>query len=113
MRRRAWVAWTCLAAGIALGVLGRVLPGASTWNLLAGLAFLAAIALGLSLLPVARRVLPGLADFPDLFDRPNSRERWCATCGHPTLRNGPCATCGAAPVSRAGPANRVQAKPRP
>lgn len=101
MRRRAWIAWGALASGIALGILGRVLPGARTWNLLAGIAFLLAIVLGLSLLPLARRLMPSLVDFPDLFDRPRPNERWCTTCGHPTAARGPCRTCGTAPVSRA------------
>ncbi len=95
------MAWGCLAAGIAFGVLGRVLPGASAWNLLAGSCFLVAIALGLSLLRLASRLMPSLARFPDLFDPPNARERWCASCGHPTPRNAPCTTCGATPPSRA------------
>ena len=95
------MAWGCLAAGIAFGILGRVLPGASTWNLLAGIGFLAAIVLGLSLLRLASRLMPSLTPFPDLFDAPNGRERWCATCGHPTPSAGPCTTCGATPPSRA------------
>lgn len=108
MRRRAWIAWGCLAAGIALGILGRVLPGAAAWNLLAGIAFLVALVLGLSLL-LGHRIMPGLVDMPDLFDRPRPNERWCATCGHPTMAKGPCRHCGAAPptpsktpASRAG-----------
>lgn len=84
-------------AGIGLGLLGRVAPGAGLWNLLAGLFLLAAIVLALSLLRLASRLVPDLAVFPDLFDHPNSRERWCASCGHPTTRSGPCTTCGAAP----------------
>lgn len=98
MRRRAWVAWGCLVGGIGLGILGRVLPGASTWNLLAGLAFLVAIILGLSVLGLAKRLMPSLTDIPDLFDRPRPNERWCATCGHPTGARGPCRTCGATPA---------------
>jgi hypothetical protein len=97
VRRRAWIAWGCLALGIVFGILGRVLPGADTWNLLAGILFLAAIVLGLSLLRLAQRVMPALVDFPDLFDRPRLNERWCATCGHPTGAKGPCRTCGATP----------------
>ena len=86
--------------GIGFGILGRVLAGADTWNLLAGILFLAAIVLGVSLLPIARQLLPGLVDFPDLFDRPRPNERWCASCGHPTGSAGPCRVCGATPVSR-------------
>ncbi|MEK6974989.1 MAG: hypothetical protein AABY18_01440 [Candidatus Thermoplasmatota archaeon] len=99
MRRRAWIAWGCLVVGIVFGILGRVLPGTDTWNLLAGILFLTAIVLGLSLLPVARKVVPGLVDFPDLFDRPRPNERWCASCGHPTGAKGPCRSCGATPAS--------------
>lgn len=97
MRRRAWIAWGCLAVGIAFGILGRVLPGGQTWNLLAGIAFLTAIVLGLTLLPIGRHIVPGLEDIPDLFDRPRPNERWCATCGHPTGAKGPCRHCGATP----------------
>lgn len=100
MRRRAWVAWACLALGIAFGILGRVAPGRDTWNLFAGLLFLTAVGLGVTLLPIARRLVPGLADMPDLFDRPRPSERWCANCGHPTGKKGPCRTCGDTPVSR-------------
>jgi hypothetical protein len=101
VRRRAWIAWGALAIGIAFGILGRVLPGADTWNLLAGIAFLVAIVLGLSLLRLGRHVLPGLVDFPDLFDRPRPNERWCANCGHPTGSKGPCRHCGQTLASRA------------
>ena len=101
VRRRAWIAWGCLVVGIGLGILGRVLFGADTWNLLAGILFLAAIVLGLSLLRLAQRILPALVDFPDLFDRPRPNERWCASCGHPTGSSGPCRVCGTTIVSRA------------
>ena len=100
MRRRAWAAWACLALGIGFGLLGRVAPGAGLWNLLAGLFLLAAIVLALSLLRLATRLVPSLEPFPDLFDPPNARERWCDTCGHPTVRSGPCTACGATPPSR-------------
>ena len=100
MRRRAWAAWGALALGIVLGLLGRALPGASAWNLLAGIALLAAILLGLSLLPVWARLLPDLPPYPDLFAQPSARQRWCATCGHPTARAGPCSTCGDPPGRR-------------
>lgn len=99
MRRRAWAAWGALTLGIVLGVLGRILEQ-DAWNLLAGLCLLAAIVLALSLLPVARALIPGLQDFPDLFDEPRPTERWCATCGHPTQDGRPCLTCGAAAPQR-------------
>lgn len=101
MRRRALIAWACLVLGIGFGILGRVLPGADTWNLLAGILFLAAIVLGLSLLRLAQRIMPAMVDFPDLFDRPLPNERWCASCGHPTGAAGACRLCGATLVSRA------------
>lgn len=99
MRRRAWVAWGCVALFVAFGIVGRV-TGTEAWNLLAGLLLFTALVLGVTLLPIARRLVPGLADMPDLFDRPRPNERWCATCGHPTGRIGPCRTCGATPPSR-------------
>lgn len=111
VRRRAWVALACLGLGILFGLLGRVAPGAATWNLLAGLLVLAALALGLTLLGLGRRLLPGLAPMPDLFERPRPNERWCLACGHPTGANGPCRACGHTPVSRAAGRAAFQRKP--
>ena len=110
MRRRAWIAWACLLVGIVFGILGRVLAGADTWNLLAGLFFLAAIVLGVSLLSLGKRILPGLRDFPDLFDRPRPGERWCASCGHPAGAQTACKLCGSPPTSPRRDRPRVQAK---
>lgn len=91
------MAWGLLALGILLGLLGRVLPAGDVWNLLGGLALLAAIALGVSLLPFWGRVLPMLQPFPGLFRAPRPSERWCAHCGNPTARKGACKTCGHTP----------------
>jgi len=101
VRRRAWIALGCVVGLIFFGILGQVLPGEDSWNLLAGLLLIVAAILGLTLLPIARRLMPSLVDFPDLFDRPRHNERWCANCGHPTGASGPCRLCGATPVSRA------------
>lgn len=94
MRRRAWWAWGLLALGVLLGVLGRSLPGRGAWDLLGGLALLAAIVLGLTLLPFWGRLLPPLQPFPGLFRAPRASERWCGRCGNPTPRKGACRTCG-------------------
>lgn len=100
MRRRAWAAWALLALGILLGLLGRIAPGGDAWNLLGGLALLAAVALGVSLLPAWGRVRPALQPFPGLFQAPRPHERWCAACGRPTPAKGACRTCGHTPISR-------------
>lgn len=97
MRRRAWAAWALLALGILLGLLGRALPGREAWDLLGGLALLAALVLAVALLPFWGRVLPTLQPFPGLFRAPRPSERWCARCGHATPRKGACRTCGHAP----------------
>lgn len=101
MRRRGWIAWGCVAGLIAFGILGQVLPGEDAWNFLAGLLLIIAVILGLTLLPIARKLMPSLVDFPDLFDRPRPNERWCANCGHPTGASGPCRSCGTTLVSGA------------
>jgi hypothetical protein len=88
--------------GVLLGLLGRALPASDIWNLLGGLALLAAIALGISLLPFWGRVLPTLQPFPGLFRAPRASERWCDRCGSPTPRKGACRTCGHAPARATG-----------
>jgi len=100
VRRRAVVAWALLALAVALGAV-RTLTKASALDLPAGLCLLVAAGLGISLLPVWRRVLPSLAPLPGLFQAPRASERWCGRCGHPTARRGPCRTCGHTPASRA------------
>lgn len=95
------MAWALLALGIGLGLLGRTLPGGEAWDLLGGLALLAAIGLGLSLLPFWGRLLPRLAPFPSLFRTPRATERWCTRCGNPTPAKGACRSCGHAPPARA------------
>lgn len=100
MRRRALVALGLAAAGLGLAVAAPHLPGERGWNVLAGLLLVAAIVLGLSLLPVWRGLLPPRAPIEDLFTVPRATERWCDRCGHPTPRKGACRTCGHTPASR-------------
>ena len=99
MRRRAWLAWLVLAAGLGVGVAGAHLPGKAAWDLLSGLLVLAAAALGVSLLPWGRW-FPAVQPMPGLFARPSPRERWCTQCGSVTSRGGPCRRCGHTPASR-------------
>ena len=109
MRRRAWAAWALLALGILLGVLGRALPGREVWDLLGGMALLAAIVLGIGLLPFWGRVLPTLQPFPGLFRPPRDSERWCPRCGNPTPRKGACRVCGHTPRALARRPTRTPA----
>jgi hypothetical protein len=96
--------------GILLGLLGRVLPAGDLWDLLGGLALLAAIVLGIGLLPFWARVLPPVQPFPGLFRAPRASERWCAHCGNPTLRKGACRSCGHAPQAPAAKTSASRGK---
>lgn len=102
VRRRAWWAWGALALTVLFGIMGRAVPPADAWNLLAGVFLLAAVGLGVSLLPFWPRLAPGLVDFPDLFDRPNAHERWCVVCGHVAGARAACSTCGSLPPQARG-----------
>ena len=97
MRRRALAAWALAAVGLLLAVLAPHLAGARGWNVIAGLLLVAAIVLGLSLLPFWRKVMPALPPMEGLFTRPRPSERWCSRCGNPTPRQGACRECGHTP----------------
>lgn len=107
MRRRALAALALAAGGLLLAVLAPHLPGERGWNVLAGLLLVAAIVLGLSLLPFWRGLMPPLPPMEGLFTVPRGLERWCARCGNPTARRGPCRECGHTPRPPRGERQRT------
>lgn len=94
MRARAWTLLLAVVLGLALGFLGRG-TGVEAFDVLSGLAWLAALAAAVGLLPWSR-VLPPVPPMPGLFDRVHEGQRWCVHCGSPTAREGPCVVCKAA-----------------
>lgn len=96
MRSRVWLLLVAVVVGLACGFLGRA-TDAEAFNVAAGFAWLAALVLGVSLLPFWNRVLPPVPPMPGLFDAVPEGGRWCVHCGSPTQREGPCSVCGAAP----------------
>ena len=100
MRQRALAAWVLAGLGLVLAVAGRSLPAERVWGSIAGLFLLAAIVLGLSLLPFWKGLVAPVQPLPDLFQKPTGSERWCSRCGNPTPRKGPCRVCGHAPATR-------------
>jgi hypothetical protein len=96
------VAWGLLAVGLGLGAAGKDLPGTRAWNLVAGLCLVAAIVVGVTLLPGWARWRPTVTPLRGLFAAPRQSERWCARCGTATPRKKPCKLCGHTPTSRGG-----------
>lgn len=96
MRRRLWVLISTLVLAIALGFLGRA-SGAEAWHVLAGLAWVIALAVAISLLPWWGRVIPPVRPMPGLFAAPEDGERWCSICGTPAPAGAACTVCGTAP----------------
>lgn len=106
VRNRAWAAIGAVVLALAFGFIGQAAEEDGLF-VVAGLAWVVAIVLGVGLLPFWRRVLPDVPSMPRLFRRPGEGERWCATCGSPTLRPKPCAVCGAPPPRRKARAKKA------
>jgi hypothetical protein len=98
-----------LALGLGLGAAARSLPAERAWNLLAGLCLIAALVVGLTLLPWWTDRRAALAPLPYLFKAPRPSERWCTRCGSATPKKGPCRLCGHVVV----PARQARQTPGP
>lgn len=99
MRRRIRVLIGAAGTAIIMGFVGRA-SGAEAWHVLAGLAWVTAVVVAVSLLPWWGRVIPPVEPMPGLFPRPGDGERWCSTCGRPAPDAVPCPVCGGAPRSK-------------
>jgi uncharacterized paraquat-inducible protein A len=89
VRGRIILAVALLGAGLACALLAR-LTLAGALDPVAGLLVLAAVAAGMSALPLwARLRAPPM---PGLFQRPRADQRWCQICGRPAPA-GPCPRC--------------------
>lgn len=103
MRTRAWIAIAAASLGLLLGIIGRS-ADVEALDLLSGLAWIAAIVLGVSLLPFWKGLLPEVAPMPGLFAHVPEGHRWCNRCGTPAPKRAACRVCGhALPVKAPKP----------
>lgn len=94
VRLRVWLLSGSIALALLFGFLGRG-TDVEAFDILAGLLWMAAIGLGISLLPFWRRVLPPVPAMPGLFDSVPDQGRWCIACGNSTPKGIQCSICGA------------------
>lgn len=95
VRLRSWIAISAAVAGLTLGFIDRAVDAdLAAWS---GILWLAAILLGISLLPFWKRVLPDVPDMPGLFTKPGPGQRWCVHCGTPADGREACGVCGHTP----------------
>ncbi len=96
MRPRVWVLIVAVVLAIALGFTGRA-TDVRAFDVIAGLAWIVAIIVAVSLLPFWSRIIPKVEPMPGLFRRPGEGERWCVECGSPAARTAACEVCGGEP----------------
>ena len=94
MRARIYAVVVAIILGLVFGFTGRA-TDLEVFNTFAGLAWLVAIVLGISLLPFWSKVIPTVEPMQGLFQRPAEGERWCVECGSTTARLAACHVCGA------------------
>ncbi len=108
MRPRIWVIIASVILALAFGFTGRT-TDTGALDSLSGLAWLVAIVVALSLLPIWSRIIPTVEPMAGLFRRPVEGERWCTQCGSPTPQQQDCTVCGAEPKI---PKEKVPKQPR-